>query len=124
MIDLKFNKMEAERHINSLLNSRPISPPNEGWSNEAIITLAGACSAIIETFARKVNGSEHLERVEAREAQAKHDTRACVGFVSTLCSDVIDNCYDERYADRISARIQVDGAGRLITYRISGFKQG
>jgi hypothetical protein len=114
MIDVEFEKLTAERYLKALQNSQPIEPPAEGWSVDTMIVLAGACAIMSECFSGKANVSEHIERLEADEEQARNDVAAAIQYAVNMSGAIIEGDYDNKFQPTMLCRVHVDGDGNTI----------
>jgi hypothetical protein len=114
MIEFEFSKETVQKFLSALQNSRSIEPPADGWSTDAMIALAGACTTLAECFSKKVNVSEQIERLEADEEQARNDVAAAIDHCVSLTGRIIDGTYNGIFQRGCLIRVQVDGDGEPI----------
>jgi hypothetical protein len=124
MIEVVYDLKNGQQFLGALMTSQAITPPEEGWTTDIMIALAGACAMLCECALHKGNRSDHVERLEANIEQARRDITAAIAFADRLASEIDNAEFEKRFETRLKFKISIDGAGVHFLASLDGFKPG
>ncbi len=118
MEPLTFEKVRATKLANAFQTRQSIPIPDEGWTVDELLQIAGA--AIISATARLniVKPEYILMPFEQKEAHLQgwyDDLFAAVEFFADLTLAAYQDCYDDKFEQRVVATLVRDGDVRAIS---------
>lgn len=110
-IELKFEKSEAERFIQSLDEGKSIDVPKGGWTVDSVLTLAGVCQEVARSQTR-----------QNEEAPMPEELLAAIEWCASVARFVADGQYEDSFEPSHQTLIFIDPQGKKKFRQIDGFK--
>lgn len=122
-VSIDFDKQSVRAFVERLNQGQPLSPPEGGWTPENMLSLAGACFALLcGQGPAGVGESDNEEQDEAAWNTFYDEMHAAVEWCADRTMDVIVGDYDQQFDERHQATIQVVGE-EMHVQPIAGFKE-
>ena len=128
MIPIKFSKARAQELIQALARGTPVLAPDQKWTGNDMLALAGACF-----FAAMSHGpssfygnglAEPLNPQNQRAIEDKffNDLHAAVEYYAHLTQLVRDDLYDEQHEPELRALVTQQGNVTKTIRPVRGFR--
>lgn len=128
MITIKFSKARAQEFIQALARGNPILAPDQKWTGNDMLALAGACFfAAMSHGPSSFYGTESAHPLKPKDQKAIEDTffndlHGAVEFYAHLTQLVRDGLYDEQYEPEVRALVTQQGNVTKTIRPVRGFR--